>query len=244
MTLSRNTPEVIQCKIELVQAFSRAKELLRQREPKPGYVPYWYERMKIALSDTERPLQRGYFCVYQEIMGFFAELETRLDYLVSDIDPATGKHLVPDISIGARFNQFLRSDEENPVYARQHFLGTSDPIDFRPVRETKKQGWLPAGKDYNQIRYYNHVYPKISHGNYQVQKANSYPDKYLMLFKYYLQEWWVPDVCIPYLLERDPSGIATVRNRVLAMSEMERRILGETQVGKLLPYLLALPQSA
>jgi uncharacterized protein YhbP (UPF0306 family) len=31
MTLSRNTPEVIQCKVELVQAFSKAKEILRQR---------------------------------------------------------------------------------------------------------------------------------------------------------------------------------------------------------------------
>lgn len=33
MTLSRNSPEVVQCKIELVQAFSRAKELLRQANP-------------------------------------------------------------------------------------------------------------------------------------------------------------------------------------------------------------------
>lgn len=33
MTLSRNSPEVVQCKIDLVQAFSRAKELLRQANP-------------------------------------------------------------------------------------------------------------------------------------------------------------------------------------------------------------------
>lgn len=33
MTLSRNSPEVVQCKVELVQAFSRAKELLRQANP-------------------------------------------------------------------------------------------------------------------------------------------------------------------------------------------------------------------
>lgn len=33
MTLSRNSPEVVQCKLELVQAFSRAKELLRQANP-------------------------------------------------------------------------------------------------------------------------------------------------------------------------------------------------------------------
>ena len=33
MTLSRNSPEVVQCKVELVQAFSRAKELLRKANP-------------------------------------------------------------------------------------------------------------------------------------------------------------------------------------------------------------------
>lgn len=33
MTLSRNSPEVVQCKIDLVQALARAKELLRQANP-------------------------------------------------------------------------------------------------------------------------------------------------------------------------------------------------------------------
>lgn len=33
MTLSRNSPEVVQCKIALVQAFARAKELLRRANP-------------------------------------------------------------------------------------------------------------------------------------------------------------------------------------------------------------------
>ncbi|NJR52891.1 MAG: Rha family transcriptional regulator [Leptolyngbyaceae cyanobacterium CSU_1_3] len=106
MTLSKNTPEVVQCKIELVQAFSKAKELLRQRQPRPEYVPYWYERMKVALSDTEMPLQSGYFCVYREMMAFFWELETRVGYLVPDVNPITSEHLVPDISIGKRFNDF------------------------------------------------------------------------------------------------------------------------------------------
>ncbi|MBD0362296.1 MAG: Rha family transcriptional regulator [Coleofasciculus sp. C3-bin4] len=33
MTLSRNTPEVVQCKLDLVRSFSRAKELLRRANP-------------------------------------------------------------------------------------------------------------------------------------------------------------------------------------------------------------------
>jgi phage regulator Rha-like protein len=65
MTFSRNTSQVVKCKLDLVKAFSKAKELLTQRQPKPTYVPYWYERMKVALSDTELPLQSGYFCVYR-----------------------------------------------------------------------------------------------------------------------------------------------------------------------------------
>ncbi len=32
MTLSRNTPEVVQCKVDLVKAFSKAKEFLKQVE--------------------------------------------------------------------------------------------------------------------------------------------------------------------------------------------------------------------
>lgn len=240
MTLSRNTAQVVQCKIELVQAFSKAKELLKQREPKPGVLPYWYERMKIALSDTERPLPGGFFCVYQEIMGLFAELEVKLGYLIADIDPQTQKHLVPDISIGKRFNEFLRSEDEMQSKARAYFLGSSEPIDFRQARTSKAQGGLPAGKHYNEIRYYNHVYPKVSHGNYQTQSATAYPDKYLELFRHFLQEWWIPDFCLSYLLPRDPSGLIAAQQRLLQMSPMQREMLHETQFGKLIPLLLSL----
>jgi phage regulator Rha-like protein len=138
MTFSRNTPDVVQCKIDLVLAFSKAKDLLRQRQPKPAYVPYWYERMKIALSSTENPLQVGYFCVYREMMAFFCEMETRLGYLVPDVNPITSEHLVPDISIGSRFNTFLRSEDELPSLARLQFLGSTEAIDFRPTRSSKR----------------------------------------------------------------------------------------------------------
>lgn len=244
MTLSRNTEEVVDCKFDLVEAFEKAKELLRQREPKPGILPYWYERMKIALSDTERPLPGGFFCVYQEIMGLFAELEVKLGYLIADIDPKTQKHLVPDISIGKRFNEFLRSEDEMESKIRFHFLGSSEPVDFRQARTSKTHGGLPAGKHYNEIRYYNHVYPKVSHGSYQVQQATAYPDKYLELFRHFLQEWWIPDFCLSYLLPRDPSGLIATQQRLLQMSRMQREMLIETQFGKLVPLLLSLKPAA
>lgn len=240
MTFSRNTVQVVKCKIDLVQSFSKAKKLLSQRQPKPQYVPYWYERMKIALSDTEMPLQMGYFCVYREMMSFFCELETRLGYLAPDVNPVTKEHLVPDISIGKRFNDFLRSDDEFSSFARLQILGTSEIVDFRPERPTKK-GMLPAGKHSSEIQMYNHVYPKISHGKYSKQPSRSYPEKYLMIFKYFLEQHWIGDFFVPYLVERDAQGLMDMRNRILNMSFSERQALSATLIGKLIP---ALPMAA
>jgi phage regulator Rha-like protein len=232
MTLSRNTPEVVQCKIEMVQAFSKAKDLLSKREPR-NQVPYWYQRIQIAMSDSTNPLQRGYFCIYQEIMSFFAELETRFSYIIRDFDDKTGKHLVPDISIGQGFNKFLRSDDEIAYRARQNFLGTAEPVDFRD-----------GGSHVSEILMYNHVYPKVSHGDYQVQSARSYPDKYLQVFRYYLQEYWVPDRCAGYLTERDPAGVAGIQSQVMLMDPAQRKALSTTLSGRLIGSMFSLPPAA
>lgn len=230
MTLSRNSPEVIQCKIDLVKAFSRAKDLLAKRKPRPERVPYWYQRIRLAMSDTDKPLQAGYFCVYQEIMGFFAEVETRFDYVAKDFNEKTGQHLVPDISIGQGFNKFLRSEDEDICDARFRFLGSPESVDFRD------------GKSHSpEIILYNHVYPKVSHGDYQVQEARSYPNKYLEIFRYYLQEYWIPDQCVKYLSERDPQGVSSLQGQVQTMPPNERLALSSTLVGKLMNSLFSLP---
>jgi phage regulator Rha-like protein len=230
MTLSRNTPEVVQCKIDLVVAFSKAKDLLANRKPDPKRIPYWYKRIQIAMSDSDLPLQAGYFCIYQEIMGFFAELETRFGYVIPDIDEKTGKHLVPDISIAQGFNKFLRNEDEMPSYARNRFLGNSEAVDFRE-----------GASHFCEIEKYNHVYPKISHGDYNVQPANSYPNKYLELFRYYLQEYWIPDDCTRYLVKRDSPGVSAIQGQVTAMLPGERNALSTTLVGKLISSLFSLP---
>ncbi|NJR52890.1 MAG: hypothetical protein HC780_28315 [Leptolyngbyaceae cyanobacterium CSU_1_3] len=108
------------------------------------------------------------------------------------------------------------------------------------MRRTK-QGIMPEGKHASEIRMYNHVYPKISHSAFNKQPARSYPDKYLMLFKYFLEEYWVVDFFVPYLLERDSQGLMEIRNRILRMSFTERQALSTTLIGKLVP---ALPMSA
>jgi hypothetical protein len=240
MTLSRNSPEVVQCKLELVDAFSKAKELFKLRQAQTVHqVPYWYQRIRLALSDTENPLQVGYFCVYQEMMRFFAELEGRLGYILPDFDPVTSKYLIPDISIGQRFNRFLRSEDDVAVIARLEYLGSSEAVDFRQPG-MRKDGWFSGGEHHQQIKMYNHVYPTASHGQYQIQLASSYPTKYLSIFQYFLQEWWIPDNCIPYLTDRDPNGVRYLRDTVAQLPPSARQSLSGMLIGKL---LFSLPAS-
>lgn len=229
MTLSRNTPEVIQCKVRLVKGFSKAKDLLRRRQDVAAQrsVPYWYQRMRLALSDNTKPLPDGYFCIYLRMMDFFSQFEVRLNYIVPDISPATEKRLIPDISIGRMFNQFLRSEEETAVEARREFLGDGSPLDFR--RE---------GQNFHEIKYYNHVYPESSHGKNNIQEATAYPIKYASIFDYYLQEWWIPDRCLGYLQERDPEGIDYIQDAVRMMSDDQRNMLQGILLGKFLRALL------
>ncbi len=210
------------------------------RRPTSGRGCYWYERIKVALTDTEKPLQSGYFCVYVEMMGFFRELETRLDYVISDYDPETGRYLVPDISIAKRFNEWLRSENPEAVCARQRFLKSPNPIDFRPDRKNK-DGWKPQGAHYYQIQPYNHIYPEASHGKNNIQPVRSYPNEYLAIFRYYLEEHWIPQRCVTYLLERDPGGMELIRGNLNLMPQNIRKALAATLVGKLIQ---SLPPSA
>ncbi|NEQ78472.1 MAG: hypothetical protein F6K23_39080 [Okeania sp. SIO2C9] len=232
MTLSRNTPEVVQCKVNLVKAFSKAKELLKRREQVAyeGRVPYWYQRMRLALSDAEKPLPDNHFCIYLRMMDFFSQLEVRFHYIVPDISPQTGSRLVPDISIGKKFNDFLRSDDEIACMARQEFLGSSESVDFRP-----------GGSHRHEIIAYNHVYPESSHGKNNIQECNAYPIRYASIFDYFLQDWWIPDRCVGYLKERDAEGVEYLREAINQLPSNLRDSLMKTLLGKLMRSLPANP---
>ena len=229
MTISRNTPEVVQCKIKLVTAFSRAKELLRREQEVRSQrsVPYWYQRMRVALSDNTKPLPDGCFCIYLRMMDFFSQFEIRLNYIVPDISPTTERRLIPDTSIGRKFNEFLRSEDEIAIVSRQEFLGSSAPVDFRE-----------NGNAFHEIEYYNHVYPESSHGKNNIQEARAYPIKYSSIFEYYLQEWWIPDRCFGYLQERDPEGITYIQETIRSMSPDQVDILQGILLGRFIRALL------
>lgn len=237
MTLSANSPQVVQCKIDLVTAFEKAKKLLNERQPESsGQLPYWYKRIRLALTDNEKPLEAGYFCIYQEMLRFFAELEGRLGYVVPDIGVKDGKYLIPDISVGLKFGHFLRSEDEAAVLARKRYLNSEEIIDFRQPGQ-RKEGWFEGGKNCHEIKIYNHVYPSDSHGKYQVQEANSYPTKYLSILQYFLQEWWIPDNFLPYLKKKDASGVQYLVSGINDLPPSVKQSLSGTLLGKLMRSL-------
>lgn len=235
MTLSRNTPEVVECKLDLVDAFSKAKQQLRYRSI-PGV--YWYERIKVAMSDRSKPLQQGYFCAYLEMMKFFQELEAHAGYVVPDTNPQTKQYIVPDISIAKKFNTWLRSEECEDKAIRARYLGSDEVVDFRKARNNRS-GFRPDGKNRDEIVEYNHVFPEESHGYNNVQSVNSYPDKYLPIFRFFLSNLWIPKDCHRYISERDPEGWNYAVENLLRLPTSHRQALASTLVGTLIPSLPA-----
>lgn len=228
MTLSRNTPDVLRSKADLVKAFSEARRLLERRgQAGNGHqAPYWYQRLTLAMTDLNRPLPTGYFCAYARTMEFFAVLEGKLQYIIPDISLETNQRLIPDISVGKAFNTFLRSDEEIPCRIRRDFLGSDRSVDFRE-----------GGSHYHEIRLYNHVYPTTSHGHNNIQACNAYPISYSSIFDYYLQEWWIPDKCVRYLRERDPEGLERLQKELGELIVSHPTAIAGTLLHKLLPSL-------
>lgn len=198
---------------------------------------YWYKRLGLAMSSQEKPLQAGYFCIYLEMMRFFSELENRLGYIVPDVNLLTEEYVVPDISVGLKFNEFLRSEDKFAYEVREKFLGSGKPIDFRDAANLRS-GYRPVGANFHEILYYKHVYPKESHGNDNEKDAKSYPNEYKSIFHYYLEEHYIPDRCLPYIEKRDPEGIQRVRQTISLMPDKAKSALSGTLVGRFIQGLL------
>ena len=220
-----------------------------------GYVPselgqnrkhqkgtYWYKRLGLAMSDTEKPLQAGYFCVYLEMMRFFNELEMRLDYVVLDVNLVTNEYVIPDGSIGRLFNSWLR-DEDKTISielsrkVRKQFLNSEETIDFRDAANLKS-GYRPAGKNNYQLVKYNHVFPIESHPKKNIHPVNSYPNSYKSIFHYYLEEHYIPERCLAYIKERDPDGIEHISQTLSLMPDKTKAALSNTLVGRFIKGLL------
>jgi phage regulator Rha-like protein len=108
MTLSRNTDEVVQCKLELVEAFEKAKNKLRSRTDvsQASLVGHWAERQRLFIQRTTIP--SGWFCIFQELAQLMWQLEN-LGYVIPDYSPVDNSRIIPDISIGRMFCSNMRS---------------------------------------------------------------------------------------------------------------------------------------
>ena len=106
MTLSRNTPEVVQCKLELVKAFSKAKEIIRQIQ---------VETPPSTLLHTNVYIQRlenmGDHYIDDELWSTFREgaeilllVEKKLLVPVDQMDLCDG-------SIGSHWSKYRESQE-------------------------------------------------------------------------------------------------------------------------------------
>lgn len=73
MSLSRNTAEVVQCKIELVKAFSKAKELLKAQQPRRGIGAYSQRVSEMFNSVTNMPAD--HWCVLEECSRLLIHVE-------------------------------------------------------------------------------------------------------------------------------------------------------------------------
>ena len=145
MTLSRNTSEVVACKITLVKSFSEAKRMLEYQ----SHAPFWYQRL--VLFRTQNKVAPGYFSIFEETITLVSELETA-GYILPD-------SAIPDISIGLCWAKHLRSEGIEPneiavIYPHQYPDGRKVdansyseemlPKFRRWFRETYKPVKLPA----------------------------------------------------------------------------------------------------
>lgn len=88
MTLSRNTEQVIECKINLVKAFSDAKKRLAQNSVKTTLGAYT-ERVEAMFMDANK-IPAGYWCVLHESANLLIWVETKLKMPVDKADLLDG----------------------------------------------------------------------------------------------------------------------------------------------------------
>jgi phage regulator Rha-like protein len=102
MTLSRNTPNVVQCKIKLVSQFSKAKKLLLSQ----GYYrePYTSVYIRRLENSRDHMIADDMWSVFKESSEILLEIEKDFRVPVDQMDLCDG-------SIGKRWSQY-RKDKD------------------------------------------------------------------------------------------------------------------------------------
>lgn len=97
MTLSRNTDEVIECKLDLVEAFSKAKELLNA-QPAPRRIGAYADRVSEGMKNSKN-IPAGYWSVFLESAKLLIYVEDELGLPVDRADLLDG-------SVGIRWANY------------------------------------------------------------------------------------------------------------------------------------------
>jgi hypothetical protein len=162
MSFSRNTPRVVDCKVALVQAFSQAKQLIKQVIPAQNLE---IERMKLELEliqAKQRYQDTGYaiqVCTSPAMLQWLrgeSPPPSLVEYRDRFVDPATGQEL--GSSSGRSLTQLIADAGLNPKSKRDRQLIKkilkSNGFDY-----DRKQRWVSAS--------YLHEYPVLEEELYQ-----------------------------------------------------------------------------
>lgn len=99
MTLSRNTDQVIECKINLVKAFAEARKQLTY-QPARQTLGAYTQRVE-AMFDDANKIPNGYWCVLHESANLLIWVETKLKYPIDKVDLLDG-------SIGSHWSNYRK----------------------------------------------------------------------------------------------------------------------------------------
>jgi phage regulator Rha-like protein len=103
MTLSKNTPEVVECKLELVQKFSEAKRLLAAQGV--AILPHTTVYIQRLENMFDHEIDYGHWSVFREGAEVLLLIEKEYRVPVAAMDLCDG-------SIGSRWRKFRQESEE------------------------------------------------------------------------------------------------------------------------------------
>ncbi len=231
MTLSRNTPEVILCKANLVKAFFEARDIL-QKQLNSSLNPYTLQRISLHHSNLEKPLPYGYFCCFDEMIDFLHKIDGRLGYKLGeqwyDRTDSKNRYLEPDISVGIHFSALFTRDYDKcyQEFNTRYSIRENNPK-VRKIWD-KKQVELKWKLDRAKVevelrqKYFGDSMPldesDIDRKDYKFQPspesgrpdslppAYCYSKNYTSLFSDWLREVYFKFCWRDYILERDNDG--------------------------------------
>jgi phage regulator Rha-like protein len=255
MTISRNTPAVISCKIKLVKAYSKAKEILRGKLKSP-FNNYTLERISVHHSSSVLPLPDGYFSCFDKMIEMLQRLDVRLEYQLGErwYDRRSGdeRYLEPDISLGRHFSQLFTSNhvEAEAKFEAERQSRASNPrvnklwnqklIDLRwkadraAVESQLRFTYLglpyPVAEDFIDRQKY--VFKPAPNGNRPDSlDAYCYSNNYTSLFYDWLRQVFFRFCWKSYITERDFDGWMMRYERFQSLPERDRQAILTTSEG-------------